>query len=91
MSSSASTGSGADPDDDADYDELLDDVDTAIAEARRKVESGRVRNAENERVRQGWIKVLAYTANVRRQIMNDKELTDLDARLSALEDGGGGK
>lgn len=91
MSASASAGSAdPDPDDDG-YDELLDDLDIAIAEARRKIESGRVRSPENERVRQGWIKTLAYTVNVRRQAMNDAKLEELDARLSALEDSGGGK
>ncbi|MFA9428533.1 hypothetical protein [Natronorubrum sp. A-ect3] len=81
-SAPVTASSGAD-----EYDELLDDLDAAIAEARRKVESGRVRDAENEKVRQGWIRVLAYTANVKRQVQNDSKLADLDERISALEEG----
>lgn len=88
MSADASAGCSS-IDDADDYDAILDDLDVAIAEARRKIESGRVRDAENERVRQGWIKTLAYTVNVRRQAMNDRKLEELDERLSKLEDGGG--
>jgi len=59
-------GAGAAPASDVDdetdstreYDKMLESVDVAIEEARRKVESGRVRDAENERVRIKWIRAL---------------------------------
>jgi len=47
-----------------------------IREAHRKVENGRVRDAENEKVRQGWIRALAYAANSYRQLKRDEDLED---------------
>ena len=68
-----------------DYDALAETLDTAIAEAREKVESGRVYDADNERVRIKWIRALAYAVNVRRQVTNDRDLADLADRVEALE------
>lgn len=58
---------------------------TAVEEAHRKVESGRVRDAENEKVRQGWIRVLAYAASSFRQLKRDEELEELAERVAMLE------
>lgn len=79
-------GSGAETDGRDDYDEMLAALDTAIAEAREKVESGRVYDPENEKVRVKWIRALAYAVNVRRQVTNDRDLEELAERLDALED-----
>jgi len=81
----ASTGAGADTDAPNDYDALAATLDTAIEEARRKVESGRVYDAENEKVRIKWIRALAYAVNVRRQVTNDRDLAELTERVEALE------
>lgn len=43
-------------DDDRDYGDMLASLDTAIDEAERKIEKGRVRDAEKERVRIQWIR-----------------------------------
>jgi hypothetical protein len=81
---------GAEPDDDPDeYDDLLGQLDVAIDEAKRKVEQGRVYDADNEKVRIKWIRALAYAANVRRQIMNDRDLQELSERLERLEEAQG--
>ena len=69
-----------------DYAVMLDTLDVAIAEAKRKVEKGRVYDAENEKVRIKWIRALAYAVNVRRQITNDKTLEELSERVAELED-----
>lgn len=69
----------------SDYDQMLTTLDTAIKEDREKIESGRVYDAENERVRIKWIRALAYAVNVRRQVTNDRELTELAERIEALE------
>ena len=82
---SAATREADDSDDPDEYDEMLETLDTAIEEAHRKVESGRVYDQGNEKTRQGWIRVLAYTMNVRRQIQNDRDLQDLAERIEALE------
>lgn len=69
----------------ADYGDMLDTLDVAIDEARRKVESGRVYDEANERVRIKWIRALAYTVNVRRQVTTDRDLEDLAERIEAIE------
>jgi hypothetical protein len=88
----ADAGAGATPADvdveesaGAEYDRMLESVDAGIAEARRKVESGRVRDAENERVRIKWIRALAYAVNVRRQVTADRDLQELRERVERLE------
>ena len=87
MTTDASTAAreSDDSDDINEYDEMLDSLDTAIAEARRKVDSGRVYDPENEKVRIKWIRGLAYAVNVRRQVTNDRDLKDLAERVEKLE------
>jgi len=78
----------ADDDADAvvsDYDQMLENLDVAIKEARRKIEDGRVRDAENEKVRIKWIRALAYTVNIRRQVANDRDLEELAEEIEALK------
>jgi hypothetical protein len=84
MSTDASAGVG-ELDTGDDYQAMLDTLDTAIEEARRKVESGRVYDAENEKVRIKWIRTLAYTVNVRRQVTADRDLKELTERVAELE------
>lgn len=69
----------------ADYDEMIDILNVGISEAVRKVDEGRVRSPENERVRIKWIRCLAYAVNIRRQVTNDRDLEELAERLDALE------
>jgi hypothetical protein len=71
--------------DPADRDDVLHLLEEAIQEAHRKVDAGRVYDAENERVRQKWIRTLAYTANVYRQTLKDKELEQMRDRIDDLE------
>jgi len=88
MSTDASTGATEDAGDDldtTDYDAMLGTLDVGIAEARRKIENGRVRSPENEKVRQGWIRTLAYTMNVKRQVANDRDLQELAEEVEALK------
>jgi len=72
--------------DTADYDSMLDTLDAAIEEASRKIESGRVYDAENEKVRIKWIRCLAYIMNVRRQVTTDRDLEELTERLEEIEE-----
>jgi len=93
MSTDASTGAGENVDAAGageDYQAMIDTLDAAIEEARRKVENGRVYDAENEKVRIKWIRALAYTVNVRRQVTTDRDLEELSARIEELERQGGG-
>lgn len=79
---SAGTREASDTDD---YDAMLDTLDVAIGEARRKVENGRVYDADNEKVRIKWIRALAYAVNVRRQVTTDRDLEELTERVERLE------
>lgn len=72
-------------DDDSERDQMLDALDTAIEAAQQKIESGRVYDPENEKVRIKWIRGLAYTMNVRRQIVQDRDLEELNERVKQLE------
>lgn len=69
-----------------DYDVMLETLDAAIEEARKKVESGRVYDADNEKVRIKWIRALAYSVNVRRQVTTDRDLQELSERIEELEE-----
>ena len=69
-----------------DYDAMLDTLDVAIEEAQHKIENGRVRSPENEKVRVKWIRALAYTVNVRRQVANDRDLQELAEKVERLQE-----
>lgn len=73
-----------------DYGEMLETLDVAIEEARYKIEDGRVRSPENEKVRIKWIRALAYAMNIRRQIANDRDLEELAAEVEKLKSERGG-
>ncbi len=65
------------------YDQMLETLDVAIDEAARKIESGRVYDPENEKVRIKWIRALAYAINIRRQVAADRDRAEI---AQALED-----
>lgn len=69
-----------------DYESMLESLDVAIEEAQYKIEEGRVRSPENEKVRIKWVRALAYALNVRRQIASDRDLEELAAEIDALKD-----
>lgn len=68
-----------------DYDAMLEDLDVAIQEARDKIENGRVRDPEREKVRIKWVRALAYAVNVRRQVANDRDLEELAQQVEELK------
>jgi hypothetical protein len=86
MSADASAPASGEPASANEYESMLDTLDSAIEEAQRKIESGRVYDAENEKVRVKWIRALAYAINVRRQVTTDRDLEELTERLEALEE-----
>jgi hypothetical protein len=67
-------------------DEVLSLLEDGMREAHEKVKSGRVYDAENEKVRQKWIRTLAYAAGQYRQLKKDADLEELDERLRELEE-----
>jgi len=86
VSEPSAAPASADAGDDSDYDQMLAHLDTAIDEARQKVESGRVYDADNEKVRIKWIRALAYAVNVRRQVTTDRDLEELAAKVDELKE-----
>lgn len=89
MSDSASAGARESESKRDDYSVMLEHLDEAIAESRRKVESGRVYDAENEKVRIKWIRALAYAVNVRRQVTQDRDLEELAAEIEEIKEAQG--
>lgn len=85
MSTDASTDTREGESDTTDYQAMLDTLDIAIDEARYKVENGRVRSPENEKVRIKWVRALAYAVNVRRQVANDRDLEELAEQVEELK------
>lgn len=77
-----------------DYAELLDVLDTLLDEALRKVEQGRVYDAENERVRVAWIRITKGIIAEERKVTKERDLAELTERVEELEarrENGGGR
>ena len=73
-------------DDVEEFSAMLELLDDAIEEAHQKIESGRVYDAENEKVRIKWIHALSRAMNVRRQIVKERELEEVNERLDQIEE-----
>lgn len=69
-----------------DRDQVLALLRDLIEQAHDKAQNGRVRDAENERVRQGWYRTVGYLAGQYRQLVKDQELEDLREDLDRLHD-----
>lgn len=70
----------------ADRDEVLALVEDGLREAHRKVESGRVYDTDNEKVRQGWLRTLGYLAGQYRQLRRDEDLEQMRQEIADLRD-----
>lgn len=73
-------------DEPATREEVLQLLEDGMEAAHEKVKSGRVYDVENEKVRQKWIRTLAYVAGQYRQLKKDEDLEELDRRLTELEE-----
>ena len=69
-----------------DWSEMIDTLDAAVNEARRKVENGRVYDAENEKVRIKWVRALAYAVNVKQSVMKNRDLEELSEKIDRIEE-----
>lgn len=67
-------------------EEVIALLEDGMREAHEKVVSGRVYNAENEKVRQKWIRTLGYVAGQYRQLKKDEDIEELEERISELEE-----
>ena len=70
----------------ASREEILQLVEDALREAHRKVESGRVYDAESERVRIKWIRTVGYMADQYRKVLRDEDLEEMRREIDDLRD-----
>ena len=70
------------------YDAMLADLDVAIGTAREKLQHGKIRDEEKEKVRIKWVRALAYAVNVRRQVTQDRDLEELARQVEELKKSG---
>lgn len=69
-------------------EEILEALATARSELVRKIESGRVRDAEYEKVRIKRARALAYVANVELDALESEYLEELREDVDELKNGG---
>lgn len=97
MSSVSTDGETAEGDGEADVEtseDALSDREQAIDELRdvrdharyKAMGEGRIRSPEKERVRIQYLRVLVHAVNSERQVLKDRELEDMMARLEELEE-----
>lgn len=73
------------PDGDGDdYDAMLEQLDSAIDEIGEKIENGRIRDAEKEKVRIQYYRALGYLIRTKRKVLEDKTLEELAAEVEEL-------
>lgn len=68
-----------------DYDVMLDQLDDAISEITEKIESGRIRDPEHDKVRVKYYRALGYLIRTKRQVLEDKTLEELAAEIEAMK------
>jgi hypothetical protein len=68
------------------FDAMLEKLDVAIENITDKVENGRIRNPEHEKVRIQYYRALGYLIRTRRQILEDRELQEFRDALEASDD-----
>ncbi len=68
-----------------DRDKLLNLLADVIQNQHTKITSGRIRDARNEKIRLESVRVLAYLCSVYNAVLKDRDLSEIEARLEALE------
>jgi hypothetical protein len=69
-----------------DYEMMLSNLDITIETAREKIQSGRIRDEDKEKIRIKWVRAMAYALNVRRQITADRDLEELTEEVERLKE-----
>jgi PHD/YefM family antitoxin component YafN of YafNO toxin-antitoxin module len=67
------------------YDEMLGVLDTLLDEALRKVEEGRVYDAENERIRIKWIRIAKDVVAEKRKVKSERDLEMIQREIEELK------
>jgi len=68
-----------------DYDVMLEQLDHAINEITEKIESGRIRSPETDKVRIQYYRALGYLVRTKRQVLEDKTLEELAAEIEEMK------
>lgn len=65
---------------------MLVDVDFAIGEIREKLEDGRIRSPEHDRVRAQYLSTLSTLIRTRCKVLETKELEELSEEVERLKE-----
>ena len=68
-----------------DYDTMLRQLDGAIESLEEKIENGRIRKPEHDKVRLKQYRTLGYLIRTKRKVLEDTTLQELEQRLAELE------
>jgi len=71
--------------DEASREDVLDELKEAMDEALHKFTDGRVRDAENEKVRIQWLRAYTHAAGEYRRLVSDLEEAEHEDRIERLE------
>lgn len=75
-----------DGDDPGEYDAMLEQLDKTIDSLADKIENGRIRNPEHEKVRIKQYRCMAYLVRTKRKVLEDQTLEELAAEVEELRD-----
>jgi hypothetical protein len=69
----------------SDYDDMLAELDKAISELTDKIENGRIRDPERDKVRVKQYRALGYLIRTKQQVLEDVTLQELEAEIERLK------
>jgi hypothetical protein len=67
-------------------DEIMEILSDAISVAHKKINGGRTKHADRDRLKIDWVKVLGYISNIYLSGLKDQELEKLSERIKRLEE-----
>lgn len=68
-----------------DLDIMIEHLDRTIGTLVEKIENGRIRDPENEKVRLKQYRTLGYLIRTKRKVLEDKTLEELEAEVEELQ------
>lgn len=68
------------------YDSMLETLNNAIGQMIERIENGRIRNVEIEKVRIKQYQALAYLIRTKQGVLEEKTLDDLAEEIEALKE-----
>jgi hypothetical protein len=72
-----------------DRESLLNILAETIRTTHLKITNGRIRDTQKEKIRLETVRILGYLSSVYSGILKDRDLTSIEARLTALEERNG--